>query len=155
MAFTLRPATVDDADFLFRLRTDPDVVAASNTSGAADLAQHVQWLVSTTSPLSDRLLDVVLNEAGTPIGHVRLDVRDFGRYAEVSIALIREARGQGLGTGILQEVARRAKHVHRLAWLEAVIKEDNAASRRVFTKAGFTIEGINDGLVYMSRYLAQ
>ena len=153
MAFLLRPATVDDAEFLFRLRTDPDVVAASNTPGPIDLAYHMAWLERAMS-LEDRRLFIV-EEQTESIGQVRLDICGSGRFAEVSIALVKAARGKGLGTGILREVARRAKEEYRLGWLEAVIKEGNTASRRAFLNAGYTVEEIKDGLVHVAKYLAQ
>lgn len=153
-AFILRHATVNDAEFLFALRTDPDVVAASHTLGPPDLDHHIAWLTKALT-LEDRVLYIVTDGAGEPIGQVRLDIADMGRYGEVSIALVKAARGKGLGTGILREVARRAKEEHRLGWLEAVIKESNTASRRAFLNAGYTVEEIKDGLVHMAKYLAQ
>ena len=149
MAFLLRPATVDDAEFLFRLRTDPDVVAASSTLGPPDLNHHIVWLIKSIT-LEDRMLWVVTDEAGASIGQVRVDICDGGTHAEVSIALVKAARGKRLGSGILREVARRAKEEYRLGWLEAVIKESNTASRRAFLNAGYSVESIEDGLVRMS-----
>jgi len=157
-AFLLRPATAADGDFLWNLRTDPEVIAASLTTAPADRAHHMAWLERSLH-LEDRILFIVEADPspveGMPIGHVRLDICDGGTHGEVSIALVKAARGHGLGTQVLREVARRAKADYRLGWLEAVIKEDNTPSRRAFLHAGYTVEEIKDGLVHVAKYLAQ
>jgi len=157
-SFLLRPATAADGEFLFHLRTDQEVIAASNTTGPSDLAHHMAWLDRFLS-LEDRVLFIVEADPptveGTPIGQVRLDICNYGTHGEVSISLVKAVRGLGLGPQVLREVARRAKADYRLAWLEAVIKESNTASRRAFLHAGYTVEEIKDGLVRVAKYLAQ
>ncbi len=151
MALRLRPATLDDAAFLFALRTDPVVVEASNGTPPASLDHQMLWLEKTiVSP--DRMLFVIEATVGdpppTPLGQCRLDLMDYGHAAEVSIALRKESRGQGLGTQVLVELARRATEIG-VRWIEAVIKESNTASRKAFLKAGYSVEEIKDGLVHM------
>ena len=147
---TLRDATLADAEFLFSLRTDPVVVEASNGIPPASLGHQMLWLEKTLeSP--DRLLFIVENQnaMGTEsVGQCRLDLMEHGLVAEVSIALIRAARGQGVGTEVLKILALAAAH-HGVRWLEAVIKETNHASRKAFLKAGYSVEEIKDGLVHM------
>ena len=157
MAFLIRPATAADAAFLFMLRTDPDVVATSNTEAPLDLEQHLIWLEALVTR-DDRILFIIEIGPGPvalSVGMCRLDICDYGRYAEVSIALVKALRGKGLGTAVLREVARRATEKYRLGWLEAVIKESNTASRRAFLNAGYTVEEIKDGLVRVAKYLGQ
>ena len=147
---TLRDATLDDAQFLFDLRTDPDVAASSNRAAPPGLAEHIAWL---TRALENPDVKVFIVEEEGPrlmaIGQCRLDMSDYdGQAAEVSIALIRSARGQGLGTEVLKILSLAAAH-HGIRWLEAVIKETNHASRKAFLKAGYSVEEIKDGLVHM------
>lgn len=147
---TLRNATLDDAEFLFALRTDPDVAAASDAAPPADLAQHRAWLTRTLANNWVRLF--IVEDEGPriqPIGQCRLDVSQDGVTAEVSIALIRSARGKGTGTEVLRLLAREAA-AGRIRWLEAVIKQTNFASRKAFLKAGYSVEEIKDGLVHMA-----
>lgn len=145
MEVTLRDATLDDAGFLYSLRTDPDVVAASNAASPASPAHHVLWLQRALENNRARLFIV---EDEEPIGHCRLDVSYDGVTAEVSIALVRSARGRGIGTNALNLLAREAAAGH-IRWLEAVIKETNVASRKAFLNAGYSVEEIGDGLVHM------
>ena len=107
----LRDATLADAQFLFDLRTDPDVAAASNTAGPPSLERHVVWLMRALENPDVRLF--IVEDEGPrlmAIGQCRLDLKDDGNAAEVSIALVRSARGQGLGTAVLKILALAAAH---------------------------------------------
>jgi RimJ/RimL family protein N-acetyltransferase len=154
-AIALRDATLADAEFLYDLRTDPDVAAASNAAPPADLEQHRAWLERALANNWARLFIVETvhgeGEDNLPIaiGQCRLDVSHDGATAEVSIALVRSARGHGIGTTVLQHIAREARAGH-IRWLEAVIKETNQASRKAFLKAGYSVEEIKDGIIYMA-----
>ena len=147
---TLRDATLDDAEFLYALRTDPDVVANANRAAPPSLDEHIGWL---RKALANHwaLLFIVEDEGPRvlPIGHCRLDVSYDGITAEVSIALIRAARGQGIGTVVLRHLAREASAGH-IRWLEAIVKDTNIASKKAFLNAGYSVEEIGDGLVHMS-----
>ena len=143
---TLRDATLDDAQFLFDLRTDPDVAAASNRAAPPGLAEHIGWLTRALEDHDVRVF-IVEDEYHLPIGQVRLD-QTADDSAEVSIALVSAARGHGTGTEVLKILALAAEH-HGIRWLEAVIKETNHASRKAFLKAGYSVEEIKDGLVHM------
>jgi RimJ/RimL family protein N-acetyltransferase len=142
----LRDATLADAEFLYALRTDPDVVVNSNRIAPPDLAEHTAWLERALANKWVRLF--IIEAYGGPAGQCRLDVSYDVVTAEVSIALIRSARGQGLGTRALRDLAAEAAASH-IRWLEAVIKETNIASRKAFLNAGYSVEEIKDGLVHM------
>lgn len=146
----LRNATLDDAEFLYRLRTDPDVVANSNRIAPPDLEEHTGWL---RRALANHwvLLFIIEDEGPRPtsrLGQCRLDVSYDGVTAEVSISLIHAARGHGIGTRALRDLALKAAAGH-IRWLEAVIKETNMASRKAFLNAGYSVEEIKGGLVHM------
>lgn len=150
---TLRDATLDDSEFLYRLRTDPDVAAASNRAAPPSLAEHTAWLMRALDN-PDVKVFIVEQVQGSewaglvPIGQCRLDMLDYGWAAEVSVSLIRSARGNGIGTATLRMLAHRATDLG-VRWLEAVIRESNIASRKAFLKAGYSVEEIGDGLVHM------
>lgn len=145
---TLRDATLDDAAFLFALLTDPDVAAASNRAAPPDLEEHTGWLTRALENPDVRLF--IVEDRIEAIGQCRLDLKDYGNSAEVSIALIRSARGNGIGAEVLKILALAAAH-DGLRWLEAVIRETNIASRKAFLKAGYSVEEIKDGLVHMGK----
>jgi RimJ/RimL family protein N-acetyltransferase len=66
------------------------------------------------------------------IGMVRLD-GDKGSK-EVSIFIEREWRGRGLGLSALSWAIKDEPHV------EAIVRKDNAASQKLFRRAGFVPE---------------
>ena len=124
----LRPATITDAAFLYQLRCDPEYAAQSFSDPPASLAAHTRWL---RGALHSSYLQqwIVEDDDGHPLGMVR--VNGFPTPPEVSVALVADARGQGIGTAVLGLVQQH------YPTLRARIKVGNAASRRAFAKAGF------------------
>jgi RimJ/RimL family protein N-acetyltransferase len=110
--------------------------------------EHRAWLAQTlASP--DRHLFTVEADA-RPVGQVRLDKR--GSEVEVSISLVPEARGRGIGSqaiGLANGVARELGGRRATA----VIRDGNLASLRAFTSLGY-IENRREGqLIYLSMVL--
>lgn len=121
----LRPATMDDADRLFRWRNDPVTRAASVNRDPVAWPDHVAWLKAS---LANPLRDILIAEDGVPIATLRLD-RDI--RTEVSITLAPAARGHGQAAPLLR-LATEGKGP-----FVARIRPDNPASRRAFEAAGF------------------
>ena len=131
----LHKATMDDAEFLFRLRNDPDTRKWSK-GGSQFISwhEHIQWL------------ETILNEdkeimSVGPSGVVRIS-----RYQEVGITVTPEYRGLGLAIPMLLQVIR--------PWtgtLIAIVHQDNNPSRRTFDRAGFTVSQYEGPWVYMTR----
>ena len=74
---------------------------------------------------------------GDRLGYVRFAVKDHAS-ANVSIALVREHRGKGLGTNILEAACREFWNSFPGLRLDALILPENAASQKIFLTAGFT-----------------
>jgi RimJ/RimL family protein N-acetyltransferase len=74
-------------------------------------------------------------EEDRPVGVVRFDGR--GGEAEVHIIIAPEARGRGVAARALGAACEHASREMGYALIIARIKEDNAASRRAFARAGF------------------
>ncbi|MET0433250.1 MAG: bifunctional UDP-2,4-diacetamido-2,4,6-trideoxy-beta-L-altropyranose hydrolase/GNAT family N-acetyltransferase [Cellulomonas sp.] len=130
-----RPATADDADLLLGWRNDPATRSASRDQDEVPRAAHVEWLQRVLAA-PDRLL-LVVEHTGRPAGTVRFDREADGLW-EVSITLAPHARGRGLAAGVLDAGER--------AWRERVgdgpavlacVRPDNAASARLFERAGY------------------
>lgn len=113
----LLPASFRDRSYLLALRNHPEIVEL----GTSQMPATEQWLEGEI---------LVVWKA---VGYIRRDGE------EVSIALERSARGQGIGTAALQAIRRPAS---------AKIKPENEASIRAFKKAGFRHDGhTNSGLL--------
>ena len=138
-----RPATLQDARFLWQWRNDPSTRAGSRNSAPVPWPEHLAWLESSLTR-EDRLLLVLEDETG-PAGTVRWDLeRDLEQRAqegehewEVSITVAPERRGHSLSRPILRaaEVAlsevSRSRATRLTAYL-AMVHIDNQASLRLF-----------------------
>ena len=148
----LRPATIDDAEFLYVLRHDADVQAASRDTGGFTREDHRAWLNTVLADSHMRVqpmtrlyvieYDVMfavpnpsLNQVWQPVGTGRLDVND--KSAEVSISIVSHHRSHGFGEQAISQLVDEAIHRHGCIHVTAEIKTTNAQSMIAFLKAGF------------------
>jgi RimJ/RimL family protein N-acetyltransferase len=137
---TVRPATEADALDVLAWRNDAHTRAMSRDQGEVDAATHVAWFAAA---VADPRRTLLIGEAGDEkVGMVRLD---HGAEPEVSINLNPAHRGRGLSAPLL---AAALETVEGDVWAE--IREENAASIRLFEGLGFALQGRRDGL---RRYL--
>lgn len=137
-AIRLRPARLRDRKRIFRWANDPAARAASFHEKEIPARVHRRWY--DASLRGARLLYVVELDSEA-IGVTRLDAVDGeDDAAEVGIVLDARYRGRGLAVPALLALSEIAADA-RLRRLIARIRVDNAASRRVFEKAGFTHSG--------------
>lgn len=142
----LRPATMADAEAVWNWRRalPAHFFRAGATPG---LQEHLPWFAAA---LADPGRLLLMAEEEELLGHLRLDLH--GEEATVSILLSPDARGQGYGLrllALLEDVARK-RHIRRL---QALVQEDNSASRRAFTRAGYQSGTAVDGFVPFTRTL--
>jgi len=142
---TLRPASIDDARRLFAWADEPHTRAMSGRDAPLDWTRHVRWLEDVLVDPS-RHLYVAEQADGRAIGQCRVDVEPVetgpapdapDRIGRVSIAVAPEHRGRGCATAILARVVERAEAELGVHALRAVVLNDNAASLRLFARAGF------------------
>ncbi len=123
----LRAATVEDAEFLFALRTDPEVDRHS-FGPAPTWPDHLDWLRATLADDRSRLM--IAEQRGEPVGQVRLDRGDA--EDELSIALVEQRRGCGLGPLVIEAASALAD-----GDVVARIATGNERSIAAFGRAGF------------------
>ena len=146
---TLRDARDDDADRLLRWRNDPDAVRFSGTGRAVtSSSEHARWLAAARD---DPDVHILIAEAdGTAVGQVRLDVRDHVGTVSISVAV--EHRGAGRGSAMLENLVALAARDSAISSLKALVHPDNAASLRIFERAGFRrLPAAEEGLVVLVR----
>ncbi len=139
---TLRPATIEDADFLLAWRNDTDTRNASHVTAVVPMEDHIGWLTKTISNPSRRLL--VAEEIGRPVGTVRADLVD-GIY-ELSWTVAPAARGRGVAKRMVSMLAKQISEPIRCE-----IKPGNAASIRVAEYAGMEYDRETDGVLHFTR----
>jgi ribosomal-protein-alanine N-acetyltransferase len=83
---------------------------------------------------------VLVDEDGAVVG--RFNFYGIGSgMADVGYRLAEEVTGRGLATSVLRQLCRLAAEQCGLTTLNAKVRDDNAASRRVLEKAGFVRTG--------------
>lgn len=130
----LRPAGTADCDRLFDWVNRPDSLAASlRTSAPVPRATHEAWFAARLADPDTGLW--IAERDGAPVGQVRLQRKSAA--LEVSIYVESAARGAGTATRMLDLARAEAAKRWPGLGLVARIKPDNAASRRLFTRAGY------------------
>ncbi|KAB0499757.1 UDP-2,4-diacetamido-2,4,6-trideoxy-beta-L-altropyranose hydrolase [Pseudomonas vancouverensis] len=132
---TVRPATLEDAQLLFKGRNAEAVRHSSLDSRLIDWPTHLAWLTASLGN-ADRLLLIAEADDG-PVGVLRYDLH--GVDAEVSIYLFEDRLGLGWSRSLLARgEAFALAHWPHLQSLSARVLPTNQASLKVFGDAGFT-----------------
>lgn len=131
----LRRAAEQDARLLWEWANDPAVRAASFTGGAIPWERHQEWFRSRFVD-GNTLLYVALDPANRPVGQVRYELE--GSKATVSISLSAGHRDLGYGNAILAQGTEELFRNTAATAIDAFVKPDNDASRRLFARAGFS-----------------
>jgi len=151
---TLRPATRDDLDLLWRLWTAPDVRRflwddeTISPERAAEALAHLQGLEAAGLGLW------IVERRGEhdPIGCAGLRPAEVMGGIEPLVALAPEAWHQGYAAEVLAALIEYAFWRLSLDELAAWIDEPNAASHRLVERLGFTRSGELDGPRYRMCY---
>lgn len=139
----VRPAVADDAEMLFTWKNEPAARASSINRAPVSWRDHLAWFRAGLA--GDRRRIFIAEWDGAPAGAVRFDVANEG--AVVSLVLAPELRGRGLAADILAAGIA----AFPAARLEASIRADNLASRKVFARNGFVFDGEADGILHATR----
>ncbi len=131
----LRRARSDgvDCQFVWSLRNADDVRELSGDTATIPYESHAEWYAGAYGWIWIVCLDDI------SVGYVREDPITYdgvyGGSSSVSMALVAEARGKGLGLAALRLLTERTQS-HTL---RAKIDARNTASIRTFTRAGFVV----------------
>jgi UDP-2,4-diacetamido-2,4,6-trideoxy-beta-L-altropyranose hydrolase len=127
---SLRRAEAADAGRLIAWRNDPVTRQYSLQTEPVARAEHEAWLAATLRDPDHLLLVGAIG--AEPVGTVRFDrLADGAR--RVSITVSPDRRGRGLGRALLHAACREVAPSR----LVAEIRDDNAASKRLFRGCGF------------------
>jgi len=146
----LRPPRPEDAGPVLAACTDPDTqrwtrvpVPYSEADAVAFVTRFGpdQWATGAGAPFA-----VLDDGTGVLLGSMGLNVIVWAdRRAEVGYWVAPGARRRGVATGALGLMAGWALGELGLERLELYAEADNAASRRVAERGGFTLEGVLRG----------
>jgi RimJ/RimL family protein N-acetyltransferase len=129
----LRPATAADRALLLAWRNDQDVVRYSLSGRPVAAAEHANWLTARLAEPALRLW--IAEQAGEPVGQVRVDLED--ETGTVSISVAPGQRGRGVGSRMLRALLIEMEADAAVRRLLALVHRENTASLRSFERAGF------------------
>lgn len=147
----LRALEPEDLDFLYSLENDPEYWDVGNNNVPYSHFSLSSYIMGSTSDIyGDKQMRLVIeNENREAVG--LLDLFNFDpkhRRAEVGIAVVRKARGMGLGHAALLKIIIYARIVLHLRQLYAFANADNTRSVQLFCGAGFHQEALLEQWFY-------
>ena len=133
----VRPATLDDVDFL------AEVMFESEFGGTPDLPSDADdsWLGGARAATREQVLGKVENsstyvtvDGEERVGRLRL-VRTPGRIELAGIQVVPRHRNAGIGTAVISAVLAEAAATG--AVIELQVSKNNPAAERLYTRLGF------------------
>ncbi len=140
LAITSRPATLEDAHFVWIVNNHPTVRSQSLRTGDIPWGTHIEWY-RTQLGRSDCGFRIGL-ERNDRVGVARFDVADG--HATISIAISPEHRGRGVGRRLIQLVTVEALARPDVRMAIAYTRPANHASRRAFLHGQYRLAGQSD-----------
>jgi RimJ/RimL family protein N-acetyltransferase len=139
----LRPFRPDDLPAIYRIVSDLDSWAARNRRAPQPVTFEAfrDWYVPATAGIDG--VEFVIEVDGAPVGRCGMFAEDqFAHAAEVGIALLPEARGQGHGTDALRVLVGFLFTARNLQRLHLETLASNTAALASYRKVGFVQEGV-------------
>jgi RimJ/RimL family protein N-acetyltransferase len=119
---------------LLAWRNESAAVRFSATGRPVTAAEHERWFARVRGHQSGTTIWII-EDNGTPVGQVRVDVEDG--VGVVSIAIAVEHRGRGIGPNALRAMVAAVTALGGVQVLRALAHPDNSPSLRAFEVAGF------------------
>jgi [ribosomal protein S5]-alanine N-acetyltransferase len=140
----LRHLSVDDAEFIFELVTDPSWLRYIGDKGVRNLDDARQYILSGPVDSYERngfgLYLVELKADGTPIGITGLVKRDTLPDADIGFAFLPAYRSMGYAVESAAAVMAYARTSLGLNRILAITSPDNEASAKLLGKIGLRFE---------------
>lgn len=134
-SLTVRSATIDDAQMIYRWRNHPSVRRVSRDSIPIDFDLHLRWLKSALQSESRHVMIAEINGRG--VGVIRYDVFSDDTL-EVSLYCDPRLTGVGIGSAMLNAGEREmAGRLSADVTVTAFVLPGNESSERMFERAGF------------------
>lgn len=132
--YYLRNATIEDVDIIYEWANDKVVRENSFNSKEINYSEHRCWYNSKIN--SSSTLFFVMMCGDTPVGQVRLELKD--KEALVNYSIASQYRGHGLGKLMMKLVEEKINLEYRdIEKLIAEVKQENDYSKNVFIKLGY------------------
>jgi UDP-2,4-diacetamido-2,4,6-trideoxy-beta-L-altropyranose hydrolase len=134
----IRRALPGDCRAIWKLANDPGVRKYSFSKRYIEWDAHQKWFNDRMSDESCRFY-VITDPEGSVAGQIRFDVSD--EEAEVSVSVISDKRGLGLGSMVIGMGVRELTTDTRVKTIHSYVNPENMASIKAFEKSGFVSKG--------------
>ncbi|MFJ5263757.1 GNAT family N-acetyltransferase [Streptomyces sp. NPDC088387] len=140
----LRPFTAADADTVWEILQDPEVLRFTFEPSSELSLDRVRSWYATRSEQPDRLdLAVTDRATGEVVGEVVLNEWDpHRRGCNFRTLMGPRGRGRGLGTEATRLIVGHGFEELGLHRISLEVYGDNPRARRVYEKVGFVVEGV-------------
>ena len=133
----IRDTRLSDADLYFEWVNDDAVRKSSFSPGPIAYDDHINWFKKYLS--AKNVFMYLFEQGSNAVGQVRFETGD---KVIINISIDKRFRGAGLGSMIISDAVKKYySDSGEDKPVTAYIKENNLASFRVFTAAGFTDAG--------------
>ncbi|MEN6552615.1 MAG: UDP-2,4-diacetamido-2,4,6-trideoxy-beta-L-altropyranose hydrolase [Methanobacterium sp.] len=135
---SLKPVTKEDIHNIYKLSNEQYIRGISLNSKDIKFNEHEIWFKNKLS--DDNCLFLVAKMNGVFAGQIRFDID--GGNAVVSISLVKNYRGMGMGLNIIKTALKILKTEKKnVKSVIAYVKSDNVNSKRFFMKVNFNFLG--------------
>ena len=141
----LRRCTYSDMDIIYKWINDDEVRTNSFNSDYIEYETHVKWFNEKIN--SNNIYMYIILNNNKEIGTIRLEKHNS--KAIISYLISNEYRGKGYGNKVIDLIKKEAI-INNIDILEAVVKKDNIASRKIFINNGFFEIEENDRYLYLA-----
>jgi len=136
---SVREALREDSQNIFIWRNAPSVRQYSHSSNEVDIDAHKVWFEKVMSDSNRHIL--IGSLSGDDIGVVRFDVQ--GKECEISIYLLSDKSGKGLGSALLNAGERWLRENRpEVKYIVAEVLSENKASIKLFEKSAYTLNDL-------------
>lgn len=137
MLLKLKPATLSDCYFWWKVRNEKTVREVSFDPKPIPYSIHKKWFEEKLKDKNSRLFVILFENQKR--GQLRLDKQNS--EVEISLALTPVARGKGTGTIAIKLGTKKAISELGAKKVLAYTKPENLASIKAFEKVGFKNNG--------------
>lgn len=141
----LRRCTYSDMDIIYKWINDDEVRNNSFNSDYIEYETHVKWFNEKIN--SNNIYMYIILNNNKEIGTIRLEKHNS--KAIISYLISNKYRGKGYGNKVIDLIKKEAI-INNIDILEAIVKKDNIASRKIFINNGFFEIEENNRYIYLA-----
>jgi len=148
MTVKVREAVLDDIEDLYIWRNHEAIRPMLHNTESFEWEEHSKWYSEALQNPDRCSLICYLEGSGIKIGSVSFDIQ--AETALISIIINPKMRGKKLSTTCLLEAIRIFRSRYSMVKvLNAEIKDNNDASKKIFSNVGFQLKRIEDGIYFL------